>query len=187
MMSQSIWPGFSTGTGRRPAGRAGAARYNRGMGLLWFGRSRRGETKRDARPAEPAAPRRSIPLRLRGVLLLNLKPADGLGQIEQAPPLGARSAVLDAVRAVVPGFAVDAAGRGELVGSDYRVALDLGPSDPVHTAVAEADGDTGVELLRSLLVAQRWRAYAPRAGVFIEPDALDLFALPDAAPPQNKR
>jgi hypothetical protein len=25
----------------------------------------------------------------------------------------------------------------------------------------------------------RWRAYVPKAGVFVEPDALDLFALTD--------
>jgi hypothetical protein len=41
-------------------------------------------------------------------------------------------------------------------------------------------------MLRSLLERQGWRAYAPRAGVFIEPDALDLFALPDDAPPHSR-
>ena len=30
------------------------------------------------------------------------------------------------------------------------------------------------------------RAYAPKAGVFIEPDVLDLFALPDDAPPHAR-
>ena len=44
-----------------------------------------------------------------------------------------------------------------------------------------AEGDEGVELLRTILERERWRVYAPRAGVFIEPDGLDLFALPDDA------
>jgi hypothetical protein len=52
--------------------------------------------------------------------------------------------------------------------------------------VAAVEGDTGLELLRTLLQHQGWRAYAPKAGVFIEPDALDLFALPDDSPRQNR-
>ncbi len=61
--------------------------------------------------------------------------------------------------------------------------LDIGSHTQVHAAVASAEGDTAIELLRSVLEREGWRAYAPRAGVFIEPDALDLFALPDDAPP----
>jgi hypothetical protein len=52
--------------------------------------------------------------------------------------------------------------------------------------VASAEGETALELLRSVLERERWRAYAPKAGVFIEPDALYLFALPDDAPPQAR-
>ena len=77
-------------------------------------------------------------------------------------------------------------GKGEVAGSDYRVAIDIGRGDMVHAAVAAVDGDAGIESLRRILENQRWRAYAPKAGVFIEPDALDLFALPDDPRPHRR-
>jgi hypothetical protein len=36
-----------------------------------------------------------------------------------------------------------------------------------------------VDLLRLLMERHGWRAYVPKAGVFVEPDALDLFGLSD--------
>jgi hypothetical protein len=166
-----------------------------GMALLWFRRSRRQQPVTEAKPAvtEPAQspqPRSQhdtrAPLSIRGLLLLNLKPSDGTEQIEAAPPLGPRDDVIRTVQATVPGLAVDSAGRGEVAADDYRVAVDLGPHDPVHAMIASADGDAGIEMLRTLVQSQGWRAYAAKAGVFIEPEALDLFALPDALPSRSQ-
>ena len=158
------------------------------MGLLWFRRSKK-EAKKEPQPEpQPAAPAHQsrVPLRLRGLLLLKLRPEDGLEQIETAPPLGAREHVIEALQAWVPGIAFNPEGKGELTAADHRVSIDVGPHAEVHAAVAEAEGDTGIELLKAVLEREGWRAYAPRAGVFIEPDALDLFALPDDAPRHSR-
>jgi hypothetical protein len=166
------------------------------MALLWFRRARRRAEAAEETPAdretteEPqeAAPESAgvqqarAPLSIRGLLLLNLKPHDRLEHIETAPPLGPREAVERAVRAAAPGIEFDAAGRAELRGSGHRLSIDVGRDDPVAAAVAAAEGDAGIEMLRSLVRAQGWRMYAARAGVFVEPDALDLFALPDDRP-----
>lgn len=157
------------------------------MGLLWFRRSR-GNAKQpdpvDLPSADPpldapAAPRQlAAPLRIRGLLLLNLKPTDGAADIEYAPPLGSRARVTETIRDIVPGIRFTEA-LGELKSESHSITLDLGSQDPVHAIVAEAEGDPGIELLRVLLERTRWRAYVPRTGVFIEPDAIDIFALPD--------
>jgi hypothetical protein len=153
------------------------------MGLSWFRRSRRNDAKQASAVDMPALSRQArAPLRIRGLLVLNLQPADGIAQIETAPPLGSRAGVIDAIAAVVPGIRFTD-GHGELAGEGHHVTLDLGAGDPVHALVAAAEGDGGIEMLIALLRQTGWRAYAPRAGVFIEPDALDLFALPDGAPP----
>jgi hypothetical protein len=162
------------------------------MGLLWFRKSRAKDAKSEPEPEpqpQPAAPARQarVALRLGGLLLLNLQPDDGIDQIEAAPPLGERARVIDAVQAAVPGISFGVDGKGELVSTDHRVAIDLGRDTTVHAAVAAVEGDTGIELLRSLMERQGWRAYAPKAGVFIEPDALDLFALPDGSPRRENR
>jgi len=160
------------------------------MGLLWFRKSRNKDAKQQAAPAPepPAAPARQprVDLRLRGLLLLNLQASDGIDQIETAPPLGDRATVIDAIAADAPGMSFGADGKGEVAGTNYRVAIDIGRGDMVHAAVAAVDGDAGVESLRRILENQRWRAYAPKAGVFIEPDALDLFALPDGPRRQTR-
>ena len=157
------------------------------MGLLWFRRSRGKETKPEPE-AQPAAPQfqARLPLKLRGLLLLKLKATDGVDQIESAPPLGPRESVISALQDWIPGISFDAQGKGEVSASDHRLALDIGAHDQVHAAVASAEGDTAIELLRSVLEREGWRAYAPKAGVFSEPDALDLFALPDDAPPGER-
>jgi hypothetical protein len=162
-------------------------KYNRPMGLLWFRRSRGKETKPEPE-APPAATQfqSRLPLKLRGLLLLNLKATDGLDQIETAPPLGPRATVITALQDWIPGISFDDQGKGEVAAADHRLALDIGPHAEVHAAVASAEGDTAIELLRRVLEREGWRAYAPKAGVFIEPDALDLFALPDDAPPGER-
>lgn len=152
------------------------------MSLLWFRRSRRPEPKEEAPVETAAAPRQErAPLRVRGLLLLNLQPSDGTDRIENAPPLGSRLLVVSTIQAAIPGMQFQD-GRGELSGSDHRFTIDLGPHDPVQAAVATAEGSAGVGMLEDLLRRAGWRAYAARAGVFIEPDGLDMFALEDAAP-----
>jgi hypothetical protein len=171
------------------------------MGLLWFRRSKKetppvaeappAETASVPPPGEPppgAAPSGQVrvPLRLRGLLLLNLKPGDGLEQIENAPPLGRRDEVIMALQGVAPGMSFDADGKADYIEPDYRLTIDLGRGNPVHTAVAAAEGDTAVELLRAVMQREGWRAYAPKAGVFVEPDALDLFGLSDDIVPKSR-
>jgi hypothetical protein len=105
-------------------------------------------------------------------MLLNLGPADGLPQIEDAPPLGERAAVMDRVRAVIPGIEFDARGRGVFNGEHSTVTIDLGPDDPVQTAVAAAEGADGLAALRQLLDISGWRAYSPKSGAFVDAEAL---------------
>jgi hypothetical protein len=150
------------------------------MGLLWFRRSKGKEMEEVAPHPAPAAPRQPrVPLRLRGLLLLNLKPSDGPEQIEKAPPLGRRDEIIAVLQTVAPGITFDAEGRGEYRQHDHRLSIDLGRGNPVHAAVADAEGDSAVDLLRLLMERKAWRAYVPKAGVFVEPDALDLFGLSD--------
>ena len=157
-----------------------------GMALLWFRRSKRQPDTSAESKKDHAAPRQvRAPLHIRGLLLLNLKPNDGMEQIETAPPLGSRDTVIRAVQSAMPGITFDEAGRGEVAGHDHRIAIDLGPHAVVHAAVASAEGDAGIDMLRTLVQTQGWRAYAARAGVFIEPDALDLFALPGSLSPRG--
>jgi hypothetical protein len=155
------------------------------MSLLWFRRSKRRDAKQDPPPSEPIVPQASqvrAPLRIKGLLLLNLSPAAGIEQIEKAPPLGSRAAVIGSIQAAAPGIEFTD-GRGEIASADHRITFDIGADDPVAAAVAAAEGDAGLEMLGTLLRQTRWRAYAPRAGVFIEPESLDLFALPDSTSP----
>lgn len=150
------------------------------MGLLWFRRSKAKDVAHVAPAPLPAAPSRPrVPLRVRGLLLLNLQPNDGPEQIETAPPLGRRDQLTAALQNAMPGMTFDAEGRGELREPDCRLLIDLGRGALVHTAVVAAEGDAAVDLLRSIMERARWRAYVPKAGVFVEPDALDLFALTD--------
>ncbi len=173
------------------------------MGLLWFRRSKTKQAQpvpepppahdlapppsfAPPPPAEGSAGQTRLPLRLRGLLLLNLKPTDGVEQIEKAPPLGRRDEVIMALQGVAPGISFDADGRADYVEQDCRLTIDLGRANPVHTAVAAAEGDTAVELLRSVMEREGWRAYAPRAGVFVESEALDLFGLSDDIVPRSR-
>lgn len=162
------------------------------MSLLWFRRSKRDDGKPDpagqeigaddaAGEAGASTPQPQAPLRIRGLMLLNLQPSDGPDQIEHAPPLGSREEIVAAAHVAAPGIEFDENGRGALEGQDHRVTIDLGQDGPVYAAVVSAEGHAGIAVVRTLLVRHRWRAYAPRAGVFVEPDALELFAMPDPA------
>jgi hypothetical protein len=151
------------------------------MGLLWFRRSKPKEAPQRPEPElPPVAPIQArVPLRLRGVLLLNLKPTDGPEQIEKAPPLGRKDEVVMALHGVAPGMTFDANGKGELIERDHRLTVDIGTANPVPAAVATAEGEAAVEILRMVMEREGWRAYVPKSGVFVEPDALDLFSLSD--------
>lgn len=150
------------------------------MGLLWFRRGRGKDAKQEPEPELTASPAQArVPLRLRGLLLLNLKPADGVEQIETAPPLGSMADIVSMVEAVAPGIVFGHDGIAELSDGDYRFRIELGQSPVVHAAVVAVEGDVALEMLRTLMERHGWRGYAARAGVFIEPGALDLFALPD--------
>jgi hypothetical protein len=83
--------------------------------------------------------------------------------------------VVSTIRAAAPGIEFTA-GRGEIVAAASRFSIDLGPEDPVHAAVVQAEGARAIEILRALLGHARWRAYAPRTGAFIEPQMLEEFA-----------
>jgi hypothetical protein len=147
------------------------------MGSSWFQRSSSGKTRPEAAvpepPAKPAAA--TGPLRVRNLLLLNLQPAEDAAAIETAPPLGSRAGVVSTIRAAATDIEFSGS-RGEIVAADYGFSIDLGPEDPVLAAVVQAEGARGIEILRALLGHARWRAYAPRSGVFVEPQTLEKFA-----------
>ena len=151
------------------------------MGLLWFRRSKAKEAPPAPEPQPPPIARiqAPVPLRLRGLLLLNLKPSDGPEQIEKAPPLGRKDEVIMALNGVAPGIRFDENGKGELIERDHRLTIDIGRDNPVHAAVASAEGDAAVDMLRMVMEREGWRAYVPRSGVFVEPESLDLFGLSD--------
>jgi hypothetical protein len=126
--------------------------------------------------AAGAAPAHSLgaaspPRRLR-VLLLAL-PADAdAGTIEHAPPLGDLDDVRATIAQYVPGMHFDAQNRGTVGDREYVIAFDLGRENVVHTAIVDARGARAVTELRRLLSETGWRAYAPKAGVFMDADRL---------------
>ncbi len=84
------------------------------MGLLWFRRSRGKDTKPEPEMQSEARQFQArVPLKLRGLLLLKLKPSDGLDQIEKAPPLGPREDVIRALQDWIPGISFDAQGKAK--------------------------------------------------------------------------
>ena len=117
------------------------------MGLLWFRRSKAKETE-EVPPTVPAAPGPArVPLRLRGLLLLNLRPSDGPEHIEKAPPLGGRDEVIVALQALAPGITFDANGRAE-----YRKGLESILRDLPALAAKCDDGGRIENIQRSITV-----------------------------------
>ena len=108
------------------------------------------------------------PGHLRGVMLLNLPPGAGRDAIEDAPPLGTRAEVADAIDAVFPLVVFGADGRGTFARHDNLVTFDIGRYDPVATVVLNARGGTAIADVMALLRTTGWRAFAPRAGVFLD-------------------
>ena len=116
-------------------------------------------------------------VRLPAIMLLNVADGAGAADIESAPPLGPKADVLARLREVLPDLDVDATGRSHHTGPDHSVRLDLGARDVVHTIVIEADGATGVSLVRWLLETTGWRAFVPKSGRFVEADGLEGIAM----------
>jgi hypothetical protein len=135
------------------------------------GAGRETETIQEATTPERPA------IRLPAVMLLNVSETAGPSDIESAPPLGSRDDVLEQLREVLPDLEVDARGRGQHQGPAHEVRVDLGASDPVHTLVLEASGETGSSLVRWIMEATGWRAFVPKRGCFVEADALETVAL----------
>jgi hypothetical protein len=126
-------------------------------------------------PPDVTAPATAV--RLPSIMLLNMAATASPADIETAPPLGNRDEVVARLRDIVPDLDIDANGRSEHTGPDHSVRMDLGDGDVVHTIVIEAAGGTGISLVRWVLESTGWRAFVPRSGQFIEPDALENIAM----------
>jgi hypothetical protein len=119
-------------------------------------------------------------VRLPRVMLLKLDSSAGPEAIEMAPPLGTKDDVTALLREVFPDLEIDQAGRGAHEGPDHALAVDLGRDDTVYTAILDARGQTGITALRWVLETTGWRAFVPKAGRFVEADALEDLAIHDA-------
>jgi len=116
--------------------------------------------------AESPAP--MMPQRLRGLLLLNLPDDAGVEAIETAPPLGNRADVVRKLEGTLPDLGIDDSGRATFNGPDCTIWVALGTSEPVATAVLDAQGEGAPTFIRALLAATGWRVFAPRRGVFVD-------------------
>lgn len=135
---------------------------------------------RDAHAPAPAAAAVPVEVVLDG-LLLNLPREADVSGIEDAPPLGARDAVLGAVAEALPGVEFDAAGTGVFTRPGYTIRVTCDAGDPVPTAVVRAHGDGGVlPALRRLTGKTGWRLFVPRRNAFLDAlrDEEWLSALP---------
>jgi hypothetical protein len=128
-----------------------------------------------APPEPPPVPATDLP-KLRGLLLLRLPPSANASDIENAPPLGAREAVMRRIADVIPDVRFDESGQGRVSDPGCLLVVDLGPDPLVPTAIARAEGARAIDLLRTLLTSAGWRAFSPRSASFIEPDRLHAAA-----------
>jgi hypothetical protein len=110
------------------------------------------------------------------LMLLNLPPDAEQDAIETAPPLSRRADVIDAIAGIVPGLRFDASGSASIGRFDFLLTVNIGPTDPVYTAVIDARGPAALPIVRRILERTGWRAFAARTGVFISPDQLDDHA-----------
>jgi hypothetical protein len=125
----------------------------------------------DAPVAEaPKAARVTLPR----LLLLALDVSAGPEAIETAPPLGSRAEVAAILHGVIPDLNISKS--PVLARPDGSVRIDLGPRDPVPTAVLDAHGEAGVALVKEVLLMTGWRAFAPKTGLFMSVDDLDGLA-----------
>jgi hypothetical protein len=112
------------------------------------------------------------------ILLLNLDESDGRDRLEHAPPLGPRDPVMRKIADAVPDARFDVRGKAEARIPDGDITIDIGPDDPVVTAVIVARGTAGVEVIRRLLDSTGWRAYSPKTGAFLAADQLPEPRVP---------
>jgi hypothetical protein len=131
--------------------------------------------QREVATLQPDVSPTSIPASLPRLLLLALDASSGPEAIEAAPPLGSRAEVIAILRGVISDLAVDSA-RVVLARPDGSVRVDLGPNDPVPTAVIEARGEAGAALVKEVLIMTGWRAFAPKTGLFLSVDDLEALA-----------
>jgi hypothetical protein len=131
--------------------------------------------QRPAPAVEPELKPKVIPVSLPRLLLLALDVSSGPEAIETAPPLGSRAEVVAILRGVIPDLAFEPT-RAVLTRPDGSFSVDLGPHDPVPTAVLEARGEAGAALVKEVLIMTGWRAFAPKTGLFVSADDLEALA-----------
>ncbi len=129
----------------------------------------------EASTLQPDVSPKTVPASLPRLLLLALDASWGPEAIEAAPPLGSRADVVARLRGVISDLAVDPT-RVVLARPDGSVRVDLGPHDPVPTAVIEARGEAGAMLVKEVLIVTGWRAFAPKTGLFVSTDDLQALA-----------
>ena len=100
------------------------------------------------------------------LMLLNLDPRASTIDIEKAPPLGTQNEVRSLIVMSLPGTEFDDRGRGTFTVLSGAVDVDLGPDDPVHTAVLTVRGNAAPAVAR-LLEETGWQAFAPKVGAFV--------------------
>jgi hypothetical protein len=137
-------------------------------------------TAPDAALPGTESPAPMMPQRLRGLMLLNLPEDAGVEAVETAPPLGNRADVVRKLEETLPDLGIDDSGRGTFNRPDCTISVALGTSEPVATAVLDAQGEGALTRIRALLEATGWRVFAPRRGVFV--DAGQLQDLIDPLP-----
>jgi hypothetical protein len=121
-----------------------------------------------AEPALATEPVVTTPVRLRGLLLLNLAPGGNAADIEYAPPLGNRDEVIERIAQAIGGIQFDARGRGVLRVPEVAAIIDVGRAAIVSSATAGAEGAAGAAAIARLLAETGWRAYVPIEGRFLE-------------------
>ena len=82
-----------------------------------------------AEPVLATEPVVTTPVRLRGLLLLNLAPGANAADIEYAPPLGNRDEVIERIAQAIGGIQFDARGRGVLRVPEVAAIIDVGRAE----------------------------------------------------------